>query len=418
MEQVSLQPRILSRNSTSLSHITIQDFRSKTMACVQSLLDNDLYKFTMQNAVLKYRQNIPVKYCFNNRRPEGKFNEDFSINFEKELQNMQKLSMNLQQFIWFTNTLPWFNEDYIQYLRNYRYNPQEVQWQVKNGELELEISGSWERTILWEVPLMATISELFFKYCDKNWDSESFPTKQRQNIVKKGLALDGISFMDFGTRRRRNFESQYLTVKILKQFLTFKGTSNVHLAHEFGVSAIGTMAHEWIMGISALESLRHANRDALNIWQKVYQGQLGIALTDTFHTDTFYDDFDGVLARVFDGVRHDSGNPYQFVDKTIKAYSRLGINPLSKTIVFSDGLNPEEALKLAKYCEKKINTSFGIGTNFTNDVENSPALNMVIKLTNCNGVPVVKLSDSPSKSIGDKDALRVAQWTFFEQPLN
>lgn len=386
------------------------------MQVIRSILDTDLYKLTMQKAVLNYRQNVPVKYVFNNRRPEGKFNESFADAFETQLQLMAFMTMNNEQCDWLRKTLPWLGEDYIQYLKNYRFDPKEVQWEIKDSELKLEITGSWERTILWEVPLMALISELFFIHCETNWDKRI--QKQIEKAQNKGHVLDGFSFTDFGTRRRRSYDVQDIVVQTLKNFSTFNGTSNVHLAHKHDVRPLGTMAHEWIMGISALESLRNANREAMKIWQSVYKGRLGIALTDTFHTDSFFENFDDGLARLFDGVRHDSGDPFEFVTKTIRAYEKLNISPITKTIVFSDGLNPEKAVEIAKFCAGKIKTSFGIGTNFTNDFENSPALNMVIKLSECNGVPVVKLSDSYTKAIGDKDALRVVRWTLFKTPLD
>ena len=260
------------------------------------------------------------------------------------------------------------------------------------------------------------ISELFFKHCDSTWDQDL--DLQRKRIREKGARLEGHSFTDFGTRRRRSFEIQELVVKELTAFETFNGTSNVHLAHTCGVPPLGTMAHEWIMGISALESLRHANRYALRIWQEVYQGRLGTALTDTFQTDVFLHDFDAVLARLFDGVRHDSGDPLEFANKVIAKYVSLGIRPITKSIIFSDGLDIDRALEIAAALQGKIQFSFGIGTHLTNDFPGSKALNMVIKLSSCDRVPVVKLSDSPSKAIGDQDALRVARWTFLNQPLD
>jgi nicotinate phosphoribosyltransferase len=193
----------------------------------------------------------------------------------------------------------------------------------------------------------------------------------------------------------------------------------------FDVKPLGTMAHEWIMGISALEGLLHANKHAMRIWSDVYKGNLGTALTDTFGSAAFFNDFDGVLARLFDGLRHDSGDPIEFAEKAIKAYKNLGINPMTKTIIFSDGLDVDTALKIAESLNGKINFSFGIGTNLSNDFRTaddpravSKALNMVIKMMSCNGVDTVKISDVESKVIGEKDAVRVALWTFFKIPLD
>jgi len=177
------------------------------------------------------------------------------------------------------------------------------------------------------------------------------------------------------------------------------------------VKPIGTMAHEWIMGVSALEGLRHANRFALHKWKDVYKADLGIALTDTFGSDAFWEDFDLELAKVYDGVRHDSGDPLIFGEMAIKHYESLGIDPKSKTIVFSDGLNVDKALEIQKFFEGRIKTSYGIGTHFTNDFE-TPALSMVIKLRSIDGIPVVKLSDESGKETGDERALEIANWTF------
>ena len=177
------------------------------------------------------------------------------------------------------------------------------------------------------------------------------------------------------------------------------------------------MAHEFIMGVSALEGLRHANRYAMMHWSKAYKGNLGTALPDTFGTGVFWEDFDNYYARLFDSIRHDSGDPYKFGEDAIKHYEKLHINSMHKAVIFSDGLNTRRAIDLRKHFDGRINASFGIGTHFTNDVPDSPALNMVIKMTTCAGIPVVKLSDTPSKAIGDKDALRVAKWTFFKEAL-
>lgn len=383
---------------------------------IRSMLDNDLYKLTMQKAVLAHCPSVPVKYTFINRRPEGKFTDDFIYYFYRQLEEMSKLQLTDDEANWLCQRCPWLGIEYIAFLRGFRFDHNEVSAKLEDGELRLEIGGTWDRTILWEVPLMAIISELFFLYCDNNWkhDIEAQYTLARAKADK----LEGIHWADFGTRRRRNFETQNVVVQAMANYETFFGTSNVYLAKQWGVRPIGTMAHEWIMGISALEGLRHANRYALRIWSQVYDGDLGIALTDTFGTKAFYEDFDGYLARLFDGVRHDSGDPIIFADNTIGHYQSLGIDPKTRVIVFTDGLTTDDALRIADYCKGRVRCSFGIGTHFTNDYEGSRPLNMVIKLAECNGVPVVKLSDVPSKAIGDRDAKRVAEWTFHNLPLD
>lgn len=388
------------------------------MSILNSVLDNDLYKFTMQKAVLGYRQGVPVKYVFNDRRADGKFNMEFYNAFSRELENMRTLALTPEETTWFGERCPFLGKDYLAYLHDYRYDPAEINFTIHDGQLGLEIDGTWERTILWEVPLMSTISELYFLHCDKDWtyNGRNYAAAHRE----KAALLADSWWADFGTRRRRSYIHQNLIVSESVGKPGFVGTSNVHLAHKHGVKPIGTMAHEWIMGISALEGLRYANRHALKIWSKIFHGNLGIALTDTFGTPAFFEDFDLYLAKLFDGVRHDSGDPIEFGEKVIQHYTKLGIDPRTKTIVFSDGLDPATAAKIAEHFKGRIKISFGIGTNFTNDhaYENSKALNMVIKLFLCNGIPVVKLSDVITKQIGDRDALRVANWTFGLQGLD
>ena len=387
------------------------------MAILNSILDTDLYKLTMQKAVLGYRQNVPVEYDFINRRPEGKFTQEFMDRFNQEIESMSKLALTNAEGDWLESSVSFLGHPYVEYLRNYRYDPSEINAYLENGDLRLKIKGSWERAIMWEVPLMAIISELYFATCDKDWTWNE--EVQIAQLIGKAKTLHGHTIADFGTRRRRSYATQDLVVRELRNLSSrFVGTSNVHLAMKYGVKPIGTMAHEWIMGISALESLRHANRYALKIWSKVFDGNLGIALTDTFGTDAFFEDFDGYLARLFDGVRHDSGDPFVFAERVIAHYQKLGIHPMSKTIVFSDGLTPELAAKIGDALAGRIRVSFGIGTNFTNDFPGSKALNMVIKLMMCNGVNVVKISDTPSKAIGNRDAQRVANWTFFNKGLD
>ena len=301
--------------------------------------------------------------------------------------------------------------------------------------MDIEIYGPWCETIFFEVPLLAIISEAYFEHVDNHGWKNNKPTceggsfRQRtwqeayaEGVINKAknLAMMADKFTDFGTRRRRSYETHDIVIKTFKEsgVPNFFGTSNVHLAHKHGLRAIGTFAHQWVMGISALESLRYANKFALEKWQETYKGSLGYALTDTFGTDAFFRDFNQHFARVYDGLRHDSGCPFTFANKAIAHYNKLDIDPTTKLLIFSDGLDVEKALAISKHCAGRVRCSFGIGTSFSNSVENSKPLNIVIKLYDVNGVPVVKLSDSPGKATGDKDALRVAKWTFMNCGLD
>ncbi len=371
---------------------------------IQSLLDTDLYKFTQQQAVLQLYPDAEVTYRFKNRGNQV-LGERVLERLQEELASISEVSLTQDEFD-YLNDLRFLKPGYLAYLKNYRFDPNQVHAWLENGSLALKISGPWVETILWEVPLMAMISQIYF---EENGDDLSNAQAQAQNKARR---LDHkCHFADFGTRRRRSLAVHRDVVGGLMVADTFTGTSNVLLAKEFGLRPIGTMAHEFIMGVSALESLRHANRYALRKWKEVYTGDLGIALTDTFGSTAFWKDFDRELAKVYDGVRHDSGDPIEFGHAAIAHYESLGIEPSGKKIVFSDGLNVKKALKIAEAFADVVTPFFGIGTHFTNDFA-SPALNMVIKLRTVNDIPVVKLSDEPGKETGQDCAVGVAKWIF------
>ncbi len=389
---------------------------------INSILDTDLYKLTMQQAVLELFPEAVVSYRFKNRGDQR-----FTPEFLKELQNqincMSQLRLASDEYSRLKEKIPFFKPWYLEYFKNYRFNPDEIKISLdKTNDLVIEPTGLWHSTILWEVPLMAIISELYFKMIDTDWENDSI------NILNKAIEKSAVMesnkamFADFGTRRRRSHDIQSKVIEGLMYHDTFVGTSNVYFAMKYGLKPIGTMAHEFIMGMSVLEGLRNANYYALQNWVRVYNSDLGIALTDTFGSDAFFRNFNKRLSKLYDGLRHDSGCPFAFTDKAIAHYKKMGIDPKSKVIVFSDGLNIDKALEIAKYCKgnlsrSRIKCSFGIGTHFTNDFDNSKALNMVIKLWSCEGIPVVKLSDTPGKVMGNADAVKVAQWTFFNKLL-
>jgi nicotinate phosphoribosyltransferase len=281
------------------------------------------------------------------------------------------------------------------------------------SEVNVFIEGYWYRTILWEVPILCLISENFYRMQNLPRDKdEEVIQKTKQKIEAYGVL--GVTIAEFGTRRRFSFEVHDLVVRTLKQWgRTFVGTSNVHLARVHGTRPIGTHAHEWFMFHAAKYGFKMANTLALEHWVDVYRGDLGIALSDTFTTDEFYEIFDKKFAKLFDGVRHDSGDPVAFAQKTIDHYVSMGIDPLSKTIIFSDALNYDKVKAIANYCKGKIGTSFGIGTNFTNDV-GQPPMNIVLKMTEAlpetePWTPVIKLSDEPAKYSGDPKSIELAK---------
>jgi len=273
------------------------------------------------------------------------------------------------------------------------------------------IKGPWYRTILWEVPIMAIISELYFVMTN----ARTLPDSQIKAInLNKAriLSQNNIRYADFGTRRRFSSSGHEALIRdiLALENNTLIGTSNVNLARMFKIKPIGTMAHEWIMFHGVLNGYRMANPTAVDAWATAFQGHLGIALTDTFTTHVFLSTFDTLHAKLFDGVRHDSGDPIAFIERIIEHYKKLHIDPITKTIVFSDSLDIKKAVNIHNHCVGRIRDSYGIGTNLTNDVGVTP-LNMVIKLAKCRTAPekewhnAIKLSDDPGKHTGESEEL-------------
>ena len=386
---------------------------------IKSILDTDLYKFTQQQAVVERFQRNYVKYNFI-MRGDTKFPDGFDVRLRQELKKMEQLVLTQEEALFLSLVCGTFlKPTYIDFLRAYRYDSSEIGIVQENGELKLTITGYWYKTILWEVPLMALISELYFKMTGEPIN----PRYEREhNNLEKGklFHINGMKVADFGTRRRYSYDNQVEVVKDLKSVFDngnpfLVGTSNVKIAMDLGLKPIGTHAHEWFMLHAVKYGYIEANEKALENWVEVYEGDLGIALSDTFTTDVFFRAFNKKFSKLFDGVRHDSGDPFEFADKVVAHYKKMMIDPTSKTIVFSDGLNPELAVELHKHCRKiGIKCSFGIGTNFTNDV-GVKALNMVIKIVQVKKddmwIDTVKLSDNPGKHTGSEDEIDLCKRT-------
>ena len=381
------------------------------MSSLRSLLDQDLYKLTMGCAVLDRYPEVEAEYEFIDRRGTT-FNTAFLQLFSERVAEMASLRLSTDEKEWLKNACPYLGVAYLEFLENYCYDASELDFGLtSDGRFRLSARGKWYRTIYWEVPLLALVSECYFRTVETNWSHAGHAERTRAKGER--LSAAGLSFADFGTRRRRDFRTQDETVRTLADTAGFVGTSNVLLAQRYGTKPIGTMAHEWIMAASVLRSMRYANRDALDLWDNVFRGDLGIALTDTFGTEAFFRDFDRRLSRLYDGVRQDSGDPFAFIERTIEHYERLKIDPLTKTIIFSDALDVQKAIQLSDACRGRIRCSFGIGTHLTNDFPGSPALNIVMKLRSVNGLPVIKLGDDPGKATGDRDAIRVARFVHY-----
>lgn len=383
------------------------------MIMLNSILDNDFYKFTMQHAVVKLFPKAKARYQFINRG-NHQFPEGFAKALRQAVDEMATLQLTKQEKAYFSENCPYIDPTYFDFLQGYRYNPEEVDIRQHGHEITLTIEGLWYRTILWEVPIMSLICELYYSMNDskRHTDDEVMDTVRRK--IEKYRDL-GVTIAEFGTRRRHSYAVHRLVVKALKAHgaNTFIGSSNVHMAMLNQTRPIGTHAHEWFMFHGAKYGFKMANLLGLEHWSDVYRGDLGIALSDTYTTDVFFTQFDKKLSKLFDGVRHDSGDPLEFTDKTIRHYRLKGIDPRSKTIIFSDGLNYDKVKRIAHYCRGKIGFSFGIGTNFTNDV-GVPPMNIVLKMKEAfpdeaQWTPVVKLSDEPGKHTGEAETIRLAK---------
>jgi nicotinate phosphoribosyltransferase len=384
------------------------------MVSLPSILDNDFYKFTMQNGVVKLFPRARARYYFINRGKHA-----FPPGFEKALRDsidsMASLKLSKTEKDWLAATCTYLDPAYLDFLEGYCYDPSEVTVKQEGGQLEVYVEGLWYRTILWEVPLLSLISENFYKLTKANRRSDEEVIQETRKKMEEYNALD-VTIAEFGTRRRYSFDTHRLVVETLKKYgKTFVGTSNVYLAMTNQIRPIGTHAHEWFMFHAAKYGFKMANALALEHWVDVYRGDLGIALSDTFTTDEFFEIFDKKFAKLFDGVRHDSGDPLIFAQKTIDHYKSLGIDSRTKTIIFSDGLNVEKVERIASFCRGKIGMSFGIGTNFTNDFGPKP-MNIVIKMSealpeNQPWIPVIKLSDERGKYSGEPDVIAFAKHT-------
>ncbi|MFC0266667.1 nicotinate phosphoribosyltransferase [Kushneria aurantia] len=380
---------------------------------LHSLLDNDFYKFTMQNAVVKLFPTAWARYGFINRG-EHVFPPGFGERLRREVDAMAALALSAEERRFLEVTCPYLDPTYHDFLEGFRYKPEEVTIEQHGGSLHVTIEGLWYRTILWEVPLMTLISQIWYEMHGEPRDDDEVVVQRTRDKIEHYGEL-GVRIAEFGTRRRHSYAVHDRVVGALKRYggSAFSGTSNVHLAHRHGVKPLGTHAHEWFMFHAARFGFKMANTLALEHWVRVYRGDLGIALSDTFTTRVFFESFDKMFAKLFDGIRHDSGDAIEFAKATIDHYEHYGIDPRSKTIIFSDALDPHKVEKIARFCEGRIGMSFGIGTNFTNDVGLKP-LNMVVKMTETRPegqqwLPVVKLSDIREKNTGEADMLNLAR---------
>ena len=383
---------------------------------LHTLLDTDAYKLHMQQAVFHHYHDVQVAAEFRCRGDD--LLGIYADAIREQVDAMQHLHLQDDEFQWLSG-LPFFKEDYLQWLRNFRYDPTQVQISNDNGKLHIRLEGPWREVIMWEVPLLAVISELVHRFRSPEASVEQALATLENKLVDfaqltESLDMSRFRLMDFGTRRRFSREVQQAIVERLQQEPWFAGTSNYDLARRLNLTPMGTQAHEWFQAHQQISpELATSQRAALAAWLDEYPDQLGIALTDCITMDAFLRDFGPEFATAYQGLRHDSGDPLEWGEKAIAHYQKLGIDPMSKVLVFSDNLDLPKAVGLYRHFSSRINLGFGIGTRLTCDIPQVKPLNIVIKLVECNGKPVAKLSDSPGKTIcHDKAFVRALRKAF------
>ena len=376
-----------------------------------SLLDTDLYKFTMQQVALRQFPDAFVQYRFRCRdagvdlRPSLK-----AIN--EGLDALCDLSFT-QADCDYLGSLRYMKPSYIQFLRSFRLSRDAIVAREDSSEpggVSIQVEGPWFAAILFEVPVLAIVSEAHLATQGDPkvlWAEGSRRLEKKIELLKSDPRADGFKFSDFGARRRYSGAWQEHVVSRLAESLPgkFMGTSDPHFARQFNLIPIGTMAHEFLQACQVLcgGSLAQFQEFAFDAWAKEYRGDLGIALTDVVGFDAFLRSFDMYFCKLFDGLRHDSGDPYVWANKAIAHYRANKIDPRTKTLVFSDGLNIEKALSLHAAFRDQAQPVFGIGTNLMCDM-GIPALQVVMKMVRCNGQSVAKLSDSPGKAMCEDQA--------------
>jgi len=376
---------------------------------IESLLDTDLYKFTMMQVVLHHFPAAEVEYRFKCRNP-GVDLTPYVDDIRAGIAELCKLRFRPRE-LEYLRGWRFFKSDFVDLLKLFQLDERFIQVEpLPDGQIDIAIKGPWLHTILFEVPVLAIVSEVYNR---REHPAPDF-AEGRRRLAHKIDAINGVSdpdfrIADYGTRRRFSFHWQDEVVRTLRDGLQakFVGTSNVKLALDHNLTPLGTMAHEYLQACQAVgPRLRDSQVYAFNMWAREYRGDLGIALSDVYSMDAFLRDFDLFFCKLFDGVRHDSGDPFEWGEKLIAHYQKMRIDPRTKTMVFSDSLNIPLVIRLFQHFRGRSQIAFGIGTNLTNDIGYKP-LSIVIKMTRCNGQPVAKISDEPSKAM-DYDPSYVA----------
>nr|WP_315848055.1 nicotinate phosphoribosyltransferase [uncultured Rhodoferax sp.] len=384
---------------------------------IASLLDTDLYKFTMMQVVLHQFPGAQVEYRFKCRNP----GVNLAVHADDIRQEIRALcSLRFQdEELAYLRSLRFIKSDFVDFLGLFKLNEKYITvTPLPTGELEIVIEGPWLHTILFEIPVLAIVNEVYFRNTQPTPNLDEGRRRLDTKIAELRVAgLGDLKIADYGTRRRfsRAWHEEVLRVLAAKLGTVrspgqagaapgqLAGTSNVLQAMRMGLLPLGTMAHEYLQASQALgPRLRDSQIFAFESWAREYRGDLGIALSDVYGMNAFLRDFDMYFCKLFDGARHDSGDPFHWGERMLEHYQRNRVNPRTKTLIFSDGLTVPRTIELYQQFRGRCQLAFGIGTNLTNDLGYEP-LQIVIKMVRCNGQPVAKLSDTPSKNMCDDE---------------
>ncbi|MDM8233525.1 nicotinate phosphoribosyltransferase [Phocaeicola barnesiae] len=371
---------------------------------IKTILDTDLYKFTTSYAYIKLFPCAMGTFTFIDR-DDTEYTEGFLEALKSEIHNLSMVQLTSEELEYMASHCRFLPRVYWEWLSSFRFDPDKIEVGLdEHRHLQMRVTDYLYKVTLYEVPLLAIVSEIRNQFLNRIPDKETLLLRLADKVK---LSNDHqMPFSEFGTRRRFSFDVQKLVVAYLKENARYcTGTSNCYLAMKYDMRPMGTHPHEWFMFHGAQFGYKHANYMALENWVNVYDGDLGTALSDTYTSDSFLSNFSRKQAKLFDGVRCDSGDEIEFIDRLIDRYKELGIDPTTKTIIFSNALDFGKALQIFEYCKGKIRCSFGIGTNLTNDTGFPPA-NIVMKLSRCKmnvnqeWRECVKLSDDMGKHVG------------------
>ena len=371
---------------------------------IKSILDTDLYKFTTSYAYMKLFPDAEGEFEFCDRA-NTVYNEDFLEILRMEFASLSMLKLTKDEFDFVNSEIRFIPQCYWEWLKSFQFSAGKILVNLdEEGHLHINVTDKLYKVTLYETPILAIVSEARSKWMSLIVDMEQVKTALNHKIALSNEFR--LKFSEFGMRRRFSYNVQDVICECLSEKAQFcTGTSNVHMAMKHGMKVIGTHPHEWFMFHGAEFGYKRANYLALENWVNVYDGDLGIALSDTYTTDVFLQNFSRKHAKLFDGVRHDSGDPFKFVTKVINRYKELGIDPTTKTIIFSNALDFELYKEIAEYCGNRIRCAAGIGTNLTNDCGHRPS-NIVMKLKRCRmnqrqpWFDCIKLSDDEGKHMG------------------